>query len=74
MFFLYLMIGLVSGFGSSFLGIGAGVFVMPALLILGTPYLNALHISLIVVAISSLASAINIARKNSIDWRGVFIM
>lgn len=56
---LYVVLGIVAGYFAGFLGIGAGVLLMPALTFLGIPYHVAVDASLIAVFLSSLTSSIH---------------
>tara|TARA_A100001015_G_scaffold315050_1_gene425945 strand:+ start:1031 stop:1783 length:753 start_codon:yes stop_codon:yes gene_type:complete len=55
---LFLFIGLIAGFFAAFLGIGAGVFLMPVYILLGIPYTIAIQASLMAVFFSSLTNSL----------------
>jgi uncharacterized membrane protein YfcA len=58
MIILFLFIGLISGFFAAFLGIGAGVFLMPIYVLLGIHYPVAIQASLMAVLLSSLTTSL----------------
>ncbi len=60
--------GIIAGYLSGFLGIGAGVVLMPIFILLGIPYKIAVEASLIAVFLSSLTGTIQYARTSHIDW------
>ena len=74
MFIFYIFLGIFAGFGGGILGVGAGVFLMPSLLILGHPYPEAVYGSLLVVFVSSLTSAIQIVMTQKLYWKPITIM
>ena len=58
MFFLLTLYGIFAGYFAGFLGLGAGVFLMPLFLIMGIPYGTAVDASLMAIFLSSLTSSI----------------
>ncbi|WP_367607531.1 sulfite exporter TauE/SafE family protein [Legionella sp. W05-934-2] len=68
MFLIFLLWGIISGYFAGFLGIGAGVMIMPFLGIAGIPYMTAVDASLMAVFFSSLTGGIQINRTSRIDW------
>lgn len=58
-FLSYIFLGLLTGFGSSFLGIGGGVILVPGLLFLGLDIKKAIGTSLAILIITSAAGVIS---------------
>jgi uncharacterized membrane protein YfcA len=74
MFLLFLVWGFISGYFSGFLGIGAGVLLMPFLTMMGIPYQTAIDASLMAVFFSSLTSSIHHHKSSGINWHICFII
>ena len=68
MFLLYLIWGVVAGYFAGFLGIGAGVLIMPFLTLMGVPYQNAIDVSLMAVFASSVTGSIQHNSIGGINW------
>ena len=74
MLLVLLVWGIIAGYFAGFLGIGAGVLIMPFLAFMGTPYQSAVDASLMAVFISSLTAKIQHQRISGINWEpGVVI-
>jgi len=58
MFLLYVLAGIVAGYFAGFLGIGAGVMLMPIYGFMGIPYTTAVDASLMAVFISSFTGSL----------------
>src|SRR3989338_7015617 len=68
MVLIFLVWGIVAGYFAGFLGIGAGVLLMPFLGLMGVPYQTAVDASLMAVFFSSVTGSIQHQRAGGIDW------
>ncbi len=74
---IYMLIGVLSGLASGLLGLGGGIIIVPALLIvfkaMGLYQLQTMHVaiatSLMTIIVTSLVSIISHHRYRQIDWR-----
>ena len=65
----YLALGLVAGFLSGLFGVGGGILIVPALVILlGFEQKRATGTSLLAVGVFGLATAMNYAASGLVDW------
>ncbi len=68
MFLVYVLAGIFAGYFAGFLGIGAGVMLMPIYGFMGIPYKTAIDASLMAVFLSSLTGTIQHARAGRFHW------
>ncbi len=74
MVFAFLAWGIVAGYFAGFLGVGAGVLLMPFLAFMNIPYHSAVDASLMAVFASSATSSLQHYRINGIDWEPCLVM
>lgn len=67
MFLLFILFGVIAGYFAGFLGIGAGVMLMPTFGFMGIPYNTAIDASLMAVFASSLTGSIQHYRTSGFD-------
>lgn len=65
---LYILFGIIAGYFAGFLGIGAGVMLMPTYGFMGIPYNMAIDASLMAVFASSLTGSIQHYKTSGFDW------
>lgn len=65
---LFILFGIIAGYFAGFLGIGAGVMLMPIYGFMGIPYNSAIDASLMAVFASSLTGSIQHYKTSGYDW------
>lgn len=68
MLLLFVLFGIIAGYFAGFLGIGAGVTLMPIYGFMGIPYNTAIDASLMAVFASSLTGSIQHYKTSGFDW------
>ena len=74
MWLIYLLWGSVAGYFAGFLGIGAGVLLMPFLNLMGVPYQSAVDASLMAVFASSVTGTIQHQRSSGMVWEPCIVV
>ncbi len=74
MILIFLLWGMIAGYFAGFLGIGAGVLLMPFLALMGIPYQTAVDASLMAVFASSVTGTIQHSRVGELNWEPCIII
>ena len=74
MWLIFLLWGLVAGYFAGFLGIGAGVLIMPFLVLMGIPYQSAVDASLMAVCTSSITTTIQHHRNGGLSFEPILVV
>lgn len=69
MLWLYLLIGLISGFCSGLLGVGGGFILIPLLLLARIPVEAAVSASLVFIFFTSASGTLRHGYQGTVDWR-----